>query len=93
MPSPGDRSDDSFSNYDDKSPGHGRVSRHSSNHGRSPNHGEIVIDWCREDIFSNTRKPEDSKTPDGGRFIVRKAAHLTIKRISICQVPCCNIDN
>uniref|UniRef100_A0A7N0RB04 Arf-GAP domain-containing protein n=1 Tax=Kalanchoe fedtschenkoi TaxID=63787 RepID=A0A7N0RB04_KALFE len=64
-PSPGGRSDDSYSKYDDRSPGYDRESRYSSDHGRSPTRPEIVNDWRREDRFSNTRKPEDRRTSDG----------------------------
>ncbi|CAM8888587.1 unnamed protein product [Rhodiola kirilowii] len=64
-PSPGGRSDDSYSKYDDRSPEHDRASRYSSDQGRSPSHPEIVNDWRREDRFSNARKPEDRRTSDG----------------------------
>uniref|UniRef100_A0A7N0TBF8 Arf-GAP domain-containing protein n=1 Tax=Kalanchoe fedtschenkoi TaxID=63787 RepID=A0A7N0TBF8_KALFE len=64
-PSPGGRSDDSNSKYDDRSPGHDREIRYSSDQGRSPSRPETVNDWHREDRFGNTRKPEDRRTSDG----------------------------
>lgn len=65
MPSPGGRSDDSYSKYDDRSPERDREIRYSSDQGKSPNRPQVINDWRREDRFSNASKVDNRRTSDG----------------------------
>lgn len=79
-PSPGGRSDDRNSRYNDasyderRSPGYGQDNQQYSDYRKSPVRPDIVNDWRREDRFgTNERKFEDRRMSEGDSKVEGKS--------------------